>query len=45
MRRIKQMADEPIGNLVELREMRKGGGLHLLRGHTCVHEVRRTFST
>ena len=44
MCRIKQMADESIGDAMELREMRKGGGLHLLCGHTCMHEVRCTFS-
>src|SRR5262245_29789841 len=40
--RIEQMTNETIGDLMELREMREGCCFHLLCGHTCFREVRRT---
>ena len=39
MRRIKQVADESIGDAMELREVGKGRGLHLLRSQACSREI------
>jgi len=38
------MIDEPIGDLMELREMGEGCRFHVVRGQACFHEIRRTFS-
>ena len=37
------MADEPIGDLMELREMREGCCFYLLCGQARFCEIRRTF--
>ena len=44
MRRIKQMADESIGDAMELWEVGKGRGFHLLGGQAYLGEVRRTLA-
>lgn len=41
---IKQMADESIGDVMELRKVGKGRGFHLLGRQACLGEVRRTFA-
>ena len=33
------MADESIGDVMELREVGKGRGFHLLRGQACSCEI------
>ena len=38
------MIDEPIGDLMELREMGEGCRFHVMRSQACFREVRRTFS-
>jgi hypothetical protein len=38
------MADEPIGDLMELREIGEGGGFLLLGSSMCLREIRRTFA-
>ena len=38
------MADESIGDLMELREMREGCCFYLLRGQAGFREIRRTFT-
>jgi hypothetical protein len=37
------MGNQPIGDLMELREMGEGCCFHVVRGQACFCEIRRTF--
>ena len=38
------MGNQPIGDLMELREMGEGCRFHVMRGQACFREIWRTFS-